>query len=135
MTPPHRHDPEPPIDPRAIDPDVEAIDLPAHPRSEDLRTLALISVGGVIGALGRYGAGVAWPTARDAFPWTTLIINIVGSALLGALLAVMEKRAHWAGTRPLLGTGLIGGFTTFSTYAVDIERLSRTGHSGIAASY
>lgn len=118
-----------------VDPDVEQVDLVTQPPTRELHVLALVSVGGAAGALTRYGAGVLWPTDPHAFPWTTFLINLVGSALLGALLAGIELRPRWAPVRPLLVTGLIGGFTTFSTFAVDNERLIRTGHVPTALAY
>jgi len=74
------------------------------------RPVVLVAVGGVLGSLVRFGL-------VDAFPHlvTTLAINVLGAFLLGALVA---RRApdHW--TRPLLGTGFLGGFTTMSALAV-----------------
>ncbi|GHG69629.1 fluoride efflux transporter FluC [Streptomyces griseocarneus] len=98
--------------------------------------LCAVSLGGAAGAAARYGAGLLWPTANGTFPWTTLLVNAVGCALIGVLLVTIAE----AGTphrlaRPFLGTGVLGGFTTFSTYAVDIEELVRDGHAGTAAAY
>jgi CrcB protein len=100
------------------------------------RELAAISLGGVIGAVGRYEAGVVWPTGSASFPWTTLGINLLGSALLAALVVlVTEVWTRRAWLRPLLGTGVLGGFTTFSTFAVDCRRLLAAGHLALAAGY
>ena len=78
----------------------------------------------MIGAAARYGAGLAWPTASGAFPWTTFWINVVGCALMGALMvAVTEALSAHRLVRPFLGTGVLGGFTTFSTYAIDSQQL------------
>ena len=86
------------------------------------------AAGGVIGALGRYGVGVAWPTPVGAFPKATLAINVLGCAAIGVLMVLITE--VWAAhrlVRPFLGTGVLGGFTTFSTYAVDTERLVGVG--------
>lgn len=99
------------------------------------RDLGLISLGGMIGAAARYQAGVLWPTAAGGFPWTTATINLIGSALLGALLAALDRRPAWRPARPFLGTGVIGGFTTFSTFAVDNARLLQDGRLALAAAY
>ncbi|SHL18934.1 camphor resistance protein CrcB [Pseudonocardia thermophila] len=85
-----------------------------------------VAAGGVIGALARYGAGVALPTAAGAFPLTTFAVNVVGCALMGALVAALARTpgAHPL-LRPFLGTGVLGGFTTFSAFAVEtVELLS-----------
>ncbi|MEU1375891.1 CrcB family protein [Streptomyces triculaminicus] len=98
--------------------------------------LCAVSLGGAAGATARYGAGLLWPTPSGAFPWTTLLVNAVGCALIGVLLVtIAEAGSPHRLARPFLGTGVLGGFTTFSTYAVDIEELVRDGHAGTAAAY
>ncbi|MFF3447911.1 fluoride efflux transporter CrcB [Streptomyces sp. NPDC002667] len=98
--------------------------------------VAAVSIGGVIGATARYGAGLLWPTPDGAFPWTTFTINVVGCATIGVLMAVItELPAVHRLVRPFLGTGVLGGFTTFSTYAVDIRNLIGGGHPGTALVY
>ena len=118
-----------------LDIDVEREDLAPTPPGREVKTLAMISIGGVVGAVGRYRVGVHWPTSAVGFPWTTFVINVIGSTLLGALLGGIELRTAWARWRPLLGTGVLGGFTTFSTFAVDNQRLIRDGHTITALSY
>lgn len=84
----------------------------------------------------RYGAGLLWPTAVGAFPWTTFLINTVGCALIGVLLVVIaDLAAPHRLLRPFLGTGVLGGFTTFSTYAVDVRRLVDDGRTAVALAY
>lgn len=97
-----------------------------------IATVAVVAAGGVVGALARYQAGQWWPTADGRFPWTTLGINGVGCALIGVLMVLVTNvfTVHRL-IRPLLGTGVLGGFTTFSTYAVDSQRLIATGHAGL----
>ncbi len=94
--------------------------------------VAVIAGGGVLGSLARYAAGLWWPTGTGRFPWTTLGVNAVGCALIGVLLVLVTDvfSVHRL-VRPLLGTGVLGGFTTFSTYAVDSQRLITTGHAGL----
>lgn len=95
--------------------------------------VAVVALGGALGACARYGAALIWPTAPGSFPWTTLVVNVVGCAVIGVFMVVISE--VWAAhrlVRPFFGTGVLGGFTTFSTYAVDIERLvdadrARTG--------
>lgn len=101
-----------------------------------LRLLAAVTVGGMVGALARYGLGAAFPTATGSFPATTFAINVSGAFLLAVGVGVLARRAT-AGPlwRPLLGTGVLGGYTTFSTFAVDTDRLLSTGHGGMAALY
>ncbi|MER0240983.1 fluoride efflux transporter CrcB [Streptomyces sp. HSW2009] len=98
--------------------------------------LAVVAAGGALGASARYGAGLLWPTEPDAFPWTTFGINVIGCALIGVFLVVLQE--SWQApplVRPFVATGVLGGFTTFSTYAVDVERLSHDGRAATAVGY
>ncbi|MGW0904603.1 fluoride efflux transporter CrcB [Streptomyces sp. NPDC002853] len=98
--------------------------------------VVVVAVGGAIGASARYGASLIWPTAPGTFPVTTLLVNVIGCAVMGVLMAVLtEMRAPHRLLRPFFGTGVLGGFTTFSTYAVDIERLVEGGHAGTGLAY
>lgn len=105
-------------------------------RGGEAAVLCVISAGGVLGAVARYEAALAWPTRQAHFPWTTLAVNVTGCALIGVLLVLVGS--VFSGPRllrPFVGTGVLGGFTTFSTYAVDIQRLIATGHPARALSY
>src|SRR5262245_59085177 len=91
-----------------------------HPAS----VLISISLGGALGAAARYGLGVAFPTAPGEFPWTIFMVNVVGCLLIGVLMVlVTEVFANRALLRPFLGVGVLGGFTTFSTYVEQIRQL------------
>jgi CrcB protein len=98
--------------------------------------LAAVSAGGVLGAVARYGLTAAFPPAPGRFPWTTFVVNATGCLLIGALMVLVAEL--WAGRRllrPFLGVGVLGGYTTFSTYAVDIRGLVEAGAPVVAASY
>src|SRR5690349_5319706 len=86
--------------------------------------LGAVSVGGAIGAVARFAISNAWPTSRDGFPWATFVINVTGCLLIGVLMVaiaeIWPRRRH---LRPFLGTGVLGGYTTFSTYVVDAQHL------------
>nr|WP_232792696.1 CrcB family protein [Actinacidiphila yeochonensis] len=98
--------------------------------------LAVIAVGGVIGSCARYGAGLLWPTAAGAFPWTTLGINVVGCSVIGVLMVVItEVVTPHRLVRPFFGTGVLGGFTTFSTYANDVRGLIDGGNPRTGLAY
>lgn len=90
----------------------------------------------MLGASARYEAGLLWPTVSGGFPWTTFWINVVGCGLMGVLMVLVTERfsAHPL-VRPFLGTGILGGFTTFSTYTVDTQHLLEPPTSGIALLY
>jgi CrcB protein len=79
-------------------------------------TLALVAAGGAVGTLARYGLGRA--VSVDALPWLTVGINIAGSFLLGLLIAVGDWFS--AAVRTALAIGVLGGFTTFSTFSADV---------------
>jgi CrcB protein len=122
---------------RPVDPDVD-LAIPAQRlelQGQPL-VLAAIAAGGVLGAEARYGLVRAVPHAAGRWPWSTLVVNIVGSLLIGVLMAVLAARAApWPLARPFLGTGVLGGFTTFSTYAVDLRTLAAHGEAGLALGY
>ncbi|MFB7555570.1 fluoride efflux transporter CrcB [Streptomyces brevispora] len=105
------------------------------PPNPQTAVVAVIALGGAAGASARYAASLLWPMATDGFPWTTLLVNVIGCAVIGVFMVVISE--VWAAhrlVRPFFGTGVLGGFTTFSTYAVDIERLIDGGRarSGLA---
>ncbi|MFJ6661005.1 fluoride efflux transporter FluC [Streptomyces sp. NPDC091377] len=86
--------------------------------------VAVVALGGAVGACARYGAALLWPTAGDGFPWTTFWVNVAGCAVIGVFMVVISE--VWAAhrlMRPFFGTGVLGGFTTFSAYAADVQRL------------
>jgi len=97
------------------------------------RLLAAVAVGGALGALARWALGEAFPDG-SGFPWTTFGINVAGSfvlALLPAVAAVRRNRTLALG----LGPGVLGGFTTLSTYAEQSRSLLADGRGVLAASY
>ncbi|MFH0173847.1 fluoride efflux transporter CrcB [Streptomyces cacaoi] len=101
-----------------------------------LPVVAVVAVGGGIGAAARYAASLWWPTPTGGFPWTTFWVNVVGCAVIGVFLVVVTEAvtAHRL-VRPFFGTGVLGGFTTFSTYAVDIRKLFDEDRPGTALAY
>ncbi len=105
-------------------------------RRESFAVVGVIALGGAVGSLLRYQAGVSWPTPIGTFPTTTLLINLLGCLVIGAFMIVISEvwDAHRL-VRPFFGTGVLGGFTTFSTYCLDIVNLVRLGHPASAAFY
>jgi CrcB protein len=98
--------------------------------------LGVISAGGVVGTLARYGLGVAFPHPPGGFPWATFAVNVSGCLLIGVLMVLVTD--VWSAQRLLrqfLGTGVLGGYTTFSTYVVDIQHLLAAGASRTALAY
>lgn len=86
-------------------------------------TVAVVSAGGVLGALARYGLTSAFPASPGRFDWAVFAINVSGCFLIGIVVVLVteSRRAHHL-LRPFLATGILGGFTTFSTYIVGIQR-------------
>ncbi|MGA5362462.1 fluoride efflux transporter CrcB [Streptomyces purpurascens] len=98
--------------------------------------VTVVALGGGAGAAARYAASLWWPAAAAGFPWTTLWVNVAGCAVIGVFMVVVtEIRAVHPLVRPFFGTGVLGGFTTFSTYAVDIRKLLEGGHAGTGLAY
>jgi CrcB protein len=102
----------------------------------DRREIAAIFVGGAIGALARYGLAEALPHDAGTWPWATFAVNIAGALALGYLTTRLQERLPpTAYRRPLLGTGLCGALTTFSTMQVELLQMLDDGRSGLAAGY
>jgi CrcB protein len=105
-------------------------------RHGDATVLTVIAAGGAAGAAARYLIGARWPTASGTFATSTLMVNVLGCALIGVLMVLITD--VWSSQpllRPFLGTGVLGGFTTFSTYAVDIQQLVSHHHAATALLY
>ena len=104
-------------------------------RPEPLAVVA-VAVGGVAGAEARYGVGLALPHHGTGFPWSTVLVNASGCLLIGALMVLLlEITSPHRLARPFLGVGVLGGYTTFSTFAVDADRLIHAHSHGRAATY
>jgi fluoride exporter len=102
----------------------------------DRRELAAIFLGGAIGALARYGLAEALPHEAGTWPWATFAANVAGALALGYLTTRLQERLPpSAYRRPLLGTGLCGALTTFSTMQVELLQMLDHGEAGLAASY
>ncbi|WEG08709.1 CrcB family protein [Microbacterium horticulturae] len=105
---------------------------PANTRPLHLRwsSVGLVVAGGFIGTLARYLLSIALPE-WGGMPWPILLINVVGAFLLGWLLAALARRGPDVGRRRAVrlfaGTGVLGGFTTYSTFAVGTDGLFVTG--------
>jgi CrcB protein len=98
--------------------------------------LAVIAAGGALGSLARYGLGLLWPHPAGAFPWATFITNVTGCLLLGALMVfLVEALPPSRYLRPFLGVGVLGGFTTFSTYMLDARELLVSNRTALAGEY
>lgn len=101
-----------------------------------------VAIGGGIGALLRYqlGRGMTWwlgPNVVTAFPWATLAVNVIGSAAMGLLAGWLARHgtSHGEQLRLLLGVGLLGGFTTFSAFSLELMLLIERGQSALALTY
>jgi len=97
--------------------------------------LLVVALGGALGSLGRWGLGEAL-AGSGPFPWGTFVENAAGSFALGVLVVVLLER--WPRSRylrPFLGVGVLGGFTTFSTYALDLRTLVAADRVALAGTY
>jgi CrcB protein len=120
-----------------LDPDVEPA-TPGRTRAEP-GILAVIAAGGMLGASARYGMARWLPVRPGHFPWATFWTNLAGSFVLGIVLVVLLERfpaaRHGRHVRAFAATGILGAFTTMSTYAVETTLLLRDGHPATAALY
>ncbi len=96
----------------------------------------LAALGGALGALARWGVAEALPRDDGGWPWATLLVNLTGCLLIGVLTGVLAGRTPepaWA--RPFLAVGVLGGFTTYSAFAVEAVLLADAGRVVLATSY
>ena len=112
-------------------------DMPTRPfRAEHLAALLVIALGGALGTLLRYGVSRWIHVANDGFPWATFWTNLTGSFLLGFLLIVLlERFPPTRYVRPFIATGILGAFTTMSTYTVETTLLIKDDHAATAVVY
>ena len=116
----------------------ELPDLRPRPfaRRHPLGLHGAVLAGGVLGALARAGLDRALPSSGHAWPWGTFGVNLTGTVLLGYFVTRLHERLPPSTfPRPLLGTGLCGALTTFSTLQVDLIELTRHGRVGLAVGY
>jgi fluoride exporter len=102
----------------------------------DGRTVAAIFAGGALGTLARAALAEAFPHAATAWPWPTFAVNVVAAFLLGYFVTRLQERLPLSSyRRPLLGTGVCGGLSTFSTMEVEILKMLSAHAYGLAAGY
>jgi CrcB protein len=113
-------------------------DAPVRERRGDRHweVTVVIAAGGVLGAEARYGLSMSWPHEASGFPWATAVTNVAGCFGIGILMTLLAQlTAPHRLVRPFVGIGVLGGFTTFSTFAVDAERLIGAHRLVLAAAY
>lgn len=124
-------------EPTPVDPDV---DLRVTPQRRELSghaaaVLGAIALGGMLGSVARHAVSVLLPATGDV-PWSTVVVNVTGCLLIGVLMVlVVEGRGTHRLVRPFLGVGVLGGYTTFSTYTVDAQVLVADGRPAVALGY
>jgi fluoride exporter len=125
-----------------VDPDVTLRDHPSPAGSlrrmvvERGDVLLTIAAGGAIGSVARWAVGHALPHRPGELAVATVAVNVVGALALGVLMVfILEVWPPTRLVRPFLGVGVLGGFTTFSTYALDTTDLLRLGRPATAAVY
>lgn len=100
------------------------------------RHVAAVFAGGMLGAAARYGILAGYPNTPGEFPRTTFIENVVGAFLLGLFLTMVLRGWRWrVELRPLLATGVLGAFTTFAAFSVEIADLIEDGYVRVSLTY
>lgn len=88
------------------------------------RTLLAVALGGAAGSLLRWFVDLLLPVLPGSLPWGTLLVNVLGSAVLGVVVVVLDSGVGSGVHRAFFSTGVVGGFTTFSTYTVQVALLA-----------
>ena len=102
----------------------------------DRRELAAIFAGGFVGAVARAELAEALPYRAGAWPWATFIVNVAGAFMLGYFTTRLQERLPVSAyRRPLLGTGLCGALTTFSTMQLELLQMLDSDRIGVAFAY
>jgi fluoride exporter len=138
-----------------IDPDLAPAD-PGQPTGESLKggrrpvrrgrpggagrarpaVLLAIALGAALGAPTRYGVAQVIHVAPGSFPWSTFVVNVTGSFVLGMSMAlILERFPPSRYLRPFVATGFLGAYTTYSTFAVETDLLVKQGHAAIGVAY
>jgi CrcB protein len=95
--------------------------------------VAAVAAGGMVGAAARYGVSQWIMVPADGFPWATIVTNVTGAFVLGALLVItIERLPPSPYLRSFAATGVLGGYTTFSTFSVEADLLVKDGRAGLA---
>ena len=93
----------------------------------------LVAIGAAIGGVARYLIGGWLASLLGAnFPWGTVFVNVTGSFVIGVVLVLVQGGALPAGARPFVAVGILGGYTTFSTYSYETLKLITDGNYGVA---
>lgn len=99
-------------------------------------SILLVMSGGAIGAGLRFGLSQALPYSGQGWPWSTFVANILGGLAMGILAAwVLRGDSSAEPLRLFVGVGVLGGFTTFSAFSLEMARMIEQGHTGLAAGY
>ncbi|WP_208542873.1 fluoride efflux transporter CrcB [Nocardioides euryhalodurans] len=110
------------------------VDPDARAPGSGPRVLAAVALGGGLGSAARWS--VSELLVADGFPWATFAVNVAGCLLLGVLMVVVtDVVTDRPLLRPFVGVGVLGGFTTFSTYAVETRDLLAAGEAAVASAY
>ncbi len=117
--------------------DPDLLDDPVLPAlGMSISAMAAIFLGGAVGTLLRYLLEVHHPIGQGGFPWPTLMVNLSGSLAIGLILPLTEHASHRLPLlRPLFVVGILGGWTTYSTLAVEATLLAKDGHALTSLSY
>jgi len=110
-----------------------------HPYREVVRqrtAVAAVAAGGALGATARFGVGQLISWQPPGFPWATALVNVSGCLLIGGVLGwLLASAGQPAWLRPFIATGVLGGYTTFSAFAVESVVLVDSGAASTAAVY
>ncbi|MGA1201407.1 MAG: fluoride efflux transporter CrcB [Planctomycetota bacterium] len=98
-----------------------------------MQQVLVVGLGGALGAIARFLVTIICQRMAPGFPWATLLVNVVGCFALGLLLAMLEPQEEgWSQARLFIGVGLLGAFTTFSTFGVETLTLIDEGRISLA---